>query len=135
MKTSKTTGILPVLLIITFLALFSETVRTLPVGALSEIFFDLPYEVPRLNSEIIEKKLLEKSDYRRIHKEIIFKKTSKKKRKIEKIDQDIQTIQTQISKVQTENSEIQIFRRLTCGITRVGNPSSDKRRRVQAYCL
>jgi hypothetical protein len=74
MKSLKTTGILPILLIITLLALFSETVRTLPVGALSEVFFDLPYEVPRLNSEIIEKKLLEKSDYRRIHKEIIFKK-------------------------------------------------------------
>ena len=46
MKISKTTGILPVLLIITFLALFSETVRTLPAGALvSEKFFNLPYEV------------------------------------------------------------------------------------------
>ena len=86
-KAIKPIGILPILLIITLLALFSETVRTLPLGALSENFFNLPYEVPRLNSEIIEKKLLEKSDYRRIKKEIIFKKTSKKERKIE---QDIQ---------------------------------------------
>ena len=111
MKSSKTTGILPVLCVIALLALFSETVRTLPLGALSENFFNLPYEVPRLNSEIIEKKLLEKSDYRRIHKEIIFKKTSKKKRKIEKIEQDIQNIQTQISKVQTEISEIESKKR------------------------
>ena len=51
MKSLKTTGILPVLLIITFLALFSETVRTLPAGALSENFFDLPYKVPKLNSD------------------------------------------------------------------------------------
>ena len=57
MKILKTTGILPILLIITLLALFSETVRTLPAGALSKNFFDLPYKVPRLDSEIIEKKL------------------------------------------------------------------------------
>ena len=110
-KETSLTGIFPVIFFVALLALFSETVRTLPVGALSEIFFDLPYEVPRLNSEIIEKKLLEKSDYRRIHKEIIFKKTSKKKRKIEKIEQDIQNIQTQINKVQTEISEIESKKR------------------------
>ena len=46
-KSSKTTGILPVLFIIAFLALFSETVRTLPVGALSDNFADLPYDVPK----------------------------------------------------------------------------------------
>ena len=69
-KESSSTGILSVLSVVALLALFSETVRTLPVGALiSENFFNLPYEVPRLNSEIIEKKLLEKSDYRRIKKE------------------------------------------------------------------
>ena len=79
-------GLFFLLSFLVILGLFSETVRTSPAGALvSEKFFNLPYEVPRLNSEIIEKKLLEKSDYRRIHKEIIFKKTSKKKRKIEKI--------------------------------------------------
>ena len=78
-KAIKSTGALPILLIITLLALFSETVRILPVGALSEIFFDLPYEVPRLNSEIIEKKLLEKSDYRRIQKEIILHNDKKRK--------------------------------------------------------
>ena len=58
MKSSKTTGILPVLLIITFLALFSETVRTLPAGALSENFFDLPYKIPKLNSDLIGQKFL-----------------------------------------------------------------------------
>ena len=112
---SKKQSILPVLFAIGLLSLFSETVRTLPVGALiSENFSNppyVPYEVPRLNSEIIEKKLLEKSDYRRIHKEIIFKKTSKKKKKIEKIEQDIQNIQTQINKVQTEISEIESKKR------------------------
>ena len=111
-KESSSTGMLSVIFAVALLALFSETVRTLPVGALiGENFFNPPYEVPRLNSEIIEKKLLEKSDYRRIHKEIIFKKTSKKKRKIEKIEQDIQNIQTQINKVQTEISEIESKKR------------------------
>jgi len=102
-------GIFTLLAFLFFIGLFSETVRTLPAGALiSENFFNLPYEVPRLNSEIIEKKLLEKSDYRRIKKEIIFKKTSKKERKIE---QDILNIQTQINKVQTEISEIESKKR------------------------
>ena len=108
-KESSSTGMLSVIFAVALLALFSETVRTLPVGALvSENFLNLPYEVPRLNSEIIEKRLLEKSDYRRIKKEIIFKKTSKKERKIE---QDIQNIQTQINKVQTEISEIESKKR------------------------
>ena len=111
-KKSENLGILSILFVIALLALFSETVRTLPVGALiGENFFNPPYEVPRLNSEIIEKKLLEKSDYRRIHKEIIFKKTSKKKKKIEKIEQDIQNIQTQINKVKTEISVIESKKR------------------------
>jgi len=111
-KKIKTGGISLVLFLIFLLGLFAETVRTLPAGALiGENFFNPPYEVPRLNSEIIEKKILEKSDYRRIHKEIIFKKTSKKKRKIEKIEQDIQNIQTQINKVQTEISEIESKKR------------------------
>ena len=102
-------GIFTLLAFLFFIGLFAETVRTLPAGALiGENFFNLPYEVPRLNSEIIEKRLLEKSDYRRIKKEIIFKKTSKKERKIE---QDIQNIQTQINKVQTEISEIESKKR------------------------
>ena len=111
-KKIKTGGTALVLFLIFLMGLFAETVRTLPAGALiGKNFFNPPYEVPRLNSEIIEKKLLEKSDYRRIHKEIIFKKTSKKKRKIEKIEQDIQNIQTQINKVQTEISEIESKKR------------------------
>ena len=111
-KKLKTGGTALVLFLIFLMGLFAETVRTLPAGALiGENFFNPPYKVPRLNSEIIEKKILEKSDYRRIHKEIIFKKTSKKKRKIEKIEQDIQNIQTQISKVQTEISEIESKKR------------------------
>ena len=111
MQNSKT-GLFFLLSFLVILGLFSETVRTSPAGALiGENFFNPPYEVPRLNSKIIEKKLLEKSDYRRIHKEIIFKKTSKKKRKIEKIEQDIQNIQTQINKVQTEISEIESKKR------------------------
>ena len=43
-KETSLTGIFPVIFFVALLALFSETVRTLPVGALSEIFFDLPYD-------------------------------------------------------------------------------------------
>ena len=84
-----TSGLVPVLFIIVLLGLFSETVRTLPAGAFSEKFKDMPFEIPRLNSGLVEEKLLYKADYRRINKEIIFKRTSKKERKIE---QDIQNI-------------------------------------------
>ena len=56
MKSSKTTGILPVLFIITFLALFSETVRTLPVGASSEYYRGL-FNIPKLSPDIYDDKL------------------------------------------------------------------------------
>ena len=102
-----TSGLVPALFMIALLGLFSETVRTLPAGAFSEKFKDMPFEIPRLNSGLIEEKLLRKNDYQRIKKEIIFEKTSKKEKKIEKIEQDIQNIQTQINKVQTENNEIE----------------------------
>jgi len=103
MKSLKTTGILPILLIITLLALFSETVRTLPAGALiSKNFFDLPYEVPRLNSEIIEKKLVR--DLQKINKqyknentieeEIIVANTYEKEKEIEKVQIEINEIQS-----------------------------------------
>ena len=94
-----TSGIVPVLFIIVLLGLFSETVRTLPAGAFSEKFKDMPFEIPRLNSDLVEEKLLYKADYRRINKEIIFKRTSKKETKIE---QDIQNIQTEISEIESK---------------------------------
>jgi len=94
-----TSGLVPVLFIIVLLGLFSETVRTLPAGAFSEKFKDMPFEIPRLNSGLVEEKLLYKADYRRINKEIIFKRTSKKERKIE---QDIQNIQTEISEIESK---------------------------------
>ena len=94
-----TSGVVPVLFIIVLLGLFSETVRTLPAGAFSEKFKDMPFEIPRLNSGLVEEKLLYKADYRRINKEIIFKRTSKKERKIE---QDIQNIQTEISEIESK---------------------------------
>ena len=59
-KDHKNTGILPVLLIIALLSLFSETVRTIPVGALSEKLNNISYKLPELNSSLIEAKLLKK---------------------------------------------------------------------------
>ena len=60
-KGPKPVSILPVLLIIALLSLFSETVRTIPAGALNEKFNNLFYKLPKLNSELIEKKLLSSS--------------------------------------------------------------------------
>jgi hypothetical protein len=55
------TGIMPVLFIVALLALFSETVRTIPAGAFSEKLIQKSFEVPKLNSKLIEKKILNKS--------------------------------------------------------------------------
>ena len=51
-------GLLLVLAFITLLGLFSEAVRTLPVGASSENFIKMSNEIPSLSSEIFEEKLL-----------------------------------------------------------------------------
>jgi len=57
----ETSGLVPALFMIVLLGLFSETVRTLPAGAFSEKFKDMPFEIPRLNSGSIEEKILNKS--------------------------------------------------------------------------
>ena len=73
-------GIIPVLFIVALLALFSETVRTLPAGAFSEKSFKSPFEVPKLNSQLIENKVINKdvlvtdnSDYKNTLDKIIIK--------------------------------------------------------------
>ena len=53
--------ILPILLIIALLSLFSEAVRTIPAGAKSEFFTDTSYELPKLNSSLLEKKFINNS--------------------------------------------------------------------------
>ena len=57
-KGSKKSSIVPLLLFIGLLSLFSETMRTIPAGAISENFFNMPYELPKLNSTLVEKKYL-----------------------------------------------------------------------------
>ena len=136
-KINKSTGIIPVLFIVALLALFSEAVRTIPAGAFSEKLFQKYFEVPKLNSKLIEKKILNKSvlivkkaDYQNTkdkiiirEENIIFKTEEKlvikeesslnkellenKNKKIKKIEQDIHNIQTKISKVQKEITEIE----------------------------
>ena len=98
MKNLKTTGVLPVLFIITLLALFSETVRTLPAGALSENFFNLPYAVPKLNSDIIGKKFL-KNDLK-------IKKNFKKEATEELFVAKIMDSDFSFNEVKVENQEI-----------------------------
>mgnify|MGYP001175846856 FL=1 len=74
-KKNMSTGILPVLFIVALLALFSETVRTIPVGAFSDNFSNITYEVPRLNSELLENKFINnnKIEYKTTKEEIIIK--------------------------------------------------------------
>ena len=54
-------GIIPILFIVTLLALFSEAARTIPAGAFSEKLIQQFFEIPKLNSKLIEKKILNKS--------------------------------------------------------------------------
>ena len=70
-KDSKKTSILPLLLFIGLLSLFSETMRSIPAGAISEKFINMPYELPKLNSSLIEKKYLNDSSLL-VKKEIDF---------------------------------------------------------------
>ena len=118
----KTASILPVLFVIFLMGLFSETVKTLPVGATSEYleFFN----VPKLNITSKEDKLNElfiidavkpnikaKTEEKLAIKEKPSRKEKlleKKNKKIKKIEQDIQNIQTKISKVQKEITEIEL---------------------------
>ena len=69
-KKTKSLSIIPFLFAIALLSLFSETMRTIPAGAKNENFSNLSFELPKLNSNILEKKLLknvslikEKIDY------------------------------------------------------------------------
>jgi len=57
-KKSQSSGLLPVLAIIALLGLFSETMRTLPVGASSEKFLDISFELPTLSNVQTEQKLV-----------------------------------------------------------------------------
>ena len=57
-KKPQSSGLLPVLAIIALLGLFSETMRTLPVGASSEKFIDISFEVPTLSNVQTEQKLV-----------------------------------------------------------------------------
>ena len=57
-KKVKSLSIIPFLFAIALLSLFSETMRTIPAGAKSENFLNIPFELPKLNSNILEKKLL-----------------------------------------------------------------------------
>ena len=75
-KKNRSTGILPILFIVALLALFSETVRTIPVGAFSDNFSNITYEVPRLNSALLENKFIKnnnKIEYKATKEEIIIK--------------------------------------------------------------
>ena len=77
-RKNTSSGIIPVLFIVALLALFSESVRTMPAGAFSEKLIQKGYssisdidiisvnslrafEIQKLNSEIIEKKTINKS--------------------------------------------------------------------------
>jgi len=81
----KKISILPILLFIGLLSLFSETMRTIPAGAISENFINIPYELPKLNSTLVEKKYLNNSsllvkkeiDFQKLNKSLVIKKKKK----------------------------------------------------------
>ena len=88
-KKPQSSGLLPVLAIIALLGLFSETMRTLPVGASSEKFIDISFEVPTLSNVQTEQKLIknallinERLDLQTLTNEIIDEEKSIKQNKI-----------------------------------------------------
>ena len=112
-KGHKNISILPVLLIIALLSLFSETVRTIPAGALSEKFDGMSYELPKLNSELIETKLLSSSlsisnkiDYQKPENEIIIKEKVKKIVVAKAPEAELEKINTKIFKKNIVDKEI-----------------------------
>ena len=60
-KENKSTGIIPVLFVVALISLFSETMRSIPVGAFSDNFSNISYKVPKLNSDVLEKKYINDS--------------------------------------------------------------------------
>ena len=113
-KETKSTSILPVLFVVLLLSLFSETVRTLPAGAFSEKISDMPYKLPKLNSSLVEAKLLKKDDYQQIREKLIFEKLSKKEIKAE---DDIQNLQTQVNETELKKKEKRPSKRRDCSRT------------------
>ena len=57
-KQVKTISMLQVLFILFLLGLFSESVRTIPAGALNDRLINISLEVPKLHSDLIQKKYL-----------------------------------------------------------------------------
>jgi len=75
-KKFKNLSILPILFFVALLSLFSETMRSIPVGAKSEMFPNFSFDVPQLSSKPIETKYLnnsllnnKKSKYQKLNKE------------------------------------------------------------------
>jgi len=110
-------GIIPVLFIVALLALFSETVRTVPAGAFSEKLFKNSFEVPKLNSQLIENKIINKAvlvsnnaDYKSTIDKIIVKNEIIKKKEpifIAKVPEKIiEKIDTKILNEEKAKAEI-----------------------------
>ena len=123
-KENKNISILPVLFFIAVLSLFSETMRTIPAGAINENLSNVTYKLPKLNSNLIEKSYLnkyllvnltaKKDDYQKkiyetflieenfnIDKELIFNK-KEEEIIVEKVTEN------KIEKIQSETSSQQI---------------------------
>ena len=98
---SKSTSILPILLVIALLSLFSEAMRTIPAGAKSEFFSGISYELPKLNSNLIEKKFLNKSLL--IDKKFKYQES---KNEVFLIEENF-TIDNELIVANTSNSEIE----------------------------
>ena len=60
-KSSSKFGIYGILAFFLFLGLFSESVRTVPAGAFSELPLDSNLKIENLNSQLIEQKVLNAS--------------------------------------------------------------------------
>ncbi len=126
-STNSKIGLFTLLSFLIILGLFFETVKTVPAGAFSEKSFKNPFEVPKLNSQLIENKIINKdalvtnnADYKNTIDKIIIKEENiisknqiiKKKEPIfiakvsEKIIEEIDTKILNEEKIEAEIIEI-----------------------------
>ena len=71
-KNPNKASLIAALFIVVLFGLFFETVKTIPVGAFSENISKVPYKLPKLNSQIIEDRILKERNFKDFDEKLLF---------------------------------------------------------------
>ena len=71
-KNPNKASLIAALFIVVLFGLFFETVKTIPVGAFSENISKVPYKLPKLNSQIIEGRILKEGNFKDFDEKLLF---------------------------------------------------------------